>query len=71
MNNDKDQIKLQLQQSDIEIIRLLEDLIEILIIKGTLNYTDLPGAAMQKILLRKKLRDALNNVSPLIDDENQ
>lgn len=64
-----EQIKNELQKSDIEIIRLLEDLVEVLILKGVITYTDLPSNAMQKILMRQKLRDSLSKMSP-INHEN-
>lgn len=68
-DNIPENIKHELEKSDVEIIRLLEDLIEVLILKGVINYTDLPGAAMQKILMRQKLRDSLHEMSP-INHEN-
>ena len=72
MSEDKHQdIKLELQQSDIEIIRLLEDLIEVLIMKGVIIYTDLPVAAMQKLLRRQKLRDILSRINPLEVSESE
>ena len=45
-----------LHQSDSEFIRVLEDLIDVLLDKHILLLTDLPAAAQQKLLERKKIR---------------
>jgi hypothetical protein len=36
---------LQLRQSDLEMVRVLEDLIEVLMSKGVISITDLPPVA--------------------------
>ncbi|VFS56484.1 Uncharacterised protein [Kluyvera cryocrescens] len=38
----------QLQQSDLNMVRVLEDLIEVLMSKGIISITDLPPAAQSK-----------------------
>ena len=43
-------------ESDLSMIRVLEDLIETLVKKSILNITDLPHKVQQKLLARKKLR---------------
>ena len=45
-----------LNQSDSEFIRVLEDLIDVLLDKHIILLTDLPEAAQQKMLKRKKIR---------------
>ena len=52
----------ELQQSDIEMIRVVEDLIEILIEKNIIVFTDLPLATQTKILQRKKIREKLGEI---------
>jgi hypothetical protein len=52
-----------LAKSDIEMIRVIEDLIELLIHKQLINFTDLPDATQQKILKRKKIRDMLREIT--------
>jgi len=47
-----------LRASDLEVIRVLEDLIEILIARGVIQFTDLPDAAQDKLLGRKNLRQS-------------
>ncbi|WP_028455113.1 hypothetical protein [Chitinilyticum litopenaei] len=49
------------QGLDIELIRVLEDLIDVMIHKNLLRLTDLPLPAQQKLLSRKRLRESLSN----------
>lgn len=59
----------QLKQSDLEMIRVLDDLIQVLTRKGVISVTDLPPAAQAKLLDRNQAREALGGLSQLIDDE--
>lgn len=59
---------LQLEQSDLEMTRVLEDLITVLIRKGVVRITDLPEAAQSKLVGRSKARDALGGLHRLIGD---
>ena len=59
----------QLQQSDLEIVRVLEDLIEVLMSKGVISITDLPPAAQNKLLSRAKARQTLGGLEDLIGEE--
>ncbi|NQD94164.1 tryptophan synthase subunit beta [Pseudomonas sp. CrR25] len=61
---------LQLKQSDLEMIRVLEDLISVLIRKGVVRITDLPEAARSKLVGRSKARDALGGLPRLIIDDD-
>jgi len=58
-----------LKLSDIEMIRVLDDLIQVLTNKGVLRITDLPPAAQAKLMDRNRARVALGGLSNLIDDE--
>ncbi len=49
----------QLKQSDLDMIRVLEDLIEVLTAKGVFSITDLPAGAQAKLLNRSTARKAL------------
>ncbi|WP_439889338.1 tryptophan synthase subunit beta [Pseudomonas sp. MBLB4123] len=60
---------LKLQQSDLDMIRVLEDLITVLIRKGVVRITDLPEAAQSKLVGRSKARDALGGLQRLINDD--
>ncbi|PWB29586.1 tryptophan synthase subunit beta [Pseudomonas sp. SDI] len=60
-----------LKQSDLDMIRVLEDLIEVLTAKGVLSITDLPPGAQAKLLNRSSAREALGGLSNLIDDSEE
>ncbi|RON15408.1 tryptophan synthase subunit beta [Pseudomonas brassicacearum] len=59
----------QLKQSDLEMIRVLDDLIQVLTSKGVIRVTDLPPAAQAKLMDRTQAREALGGLIHLIDDE--
>ncbi|MGS2742357.1 tryptophan synthase subunit beta like protein [Halomonas sp. LS-001] len=57
----------KLRESDMEFVRVLEDVITLLMDKGILRFTDLPEKAQDKLLDRQSLRKRVNDVG-LIDD---
>ncbi len=57
------------QASDLELIRVLEDLVEVLTDKGVIRFTDLPEAAQKKLLGRKDLRASAQRLNLVEDDE--
>ena len=57
-----------LHQSDSEFIRVLEDLIDILLEKHILLLTDLPMAAQNKLLKRKKIRK--KHIQSILSEES-
>lgn len=59
----------QLRLSDLEMIRVLDDLIQVLTSKGLLNITDLPAAAQAKLLYRNQARQTLGGLSNLLNDD--
>ena len=59
----------QLKQSDLEMIRVLDDLIQVLTQKGVIRVTDLPPAAQAKLMDRTQAREALGGLSQLIDED--
>ena len=59
-----------LSHSDAEMIRVIEDLIDILIDKQVLRYNDLPDAVRRKIDARSNLRITLNNLGGLLVDKD-
>jgi len=60
-----------LAESDFDIIRVLEDLIDVLVNKNVISITDLPTSAQLKLLYRKNTRSFLDDSNPLlVDDEN-
>ncbi len=68
-----DAAHLDMLDSDLGMVRVLEDLINLLIDKGVIRITDLPEAAQQKLLERGSLRDKFGYLQTLFqqgdDDE--
>ena len=60
---------LHLTQTDIGLIRVIEDLIDVLIDKNILMLTDLPVEAREKIMFRKSTRERLSGPDGLIESE--
>ncbi|MCA7014536.1 tryptophan synthase subunit beta [Dickeya dadantii] len=62
----------RLRSSDLEMVRVLEDLIQVLITKGQINITDFPAAAQLKLINRAQAREALGDLDSLIrEDEDK
>ena len=57
-----------LSLSDIGIIRILEDLIDILIRKNIILFTELPEKAQKKIRERKQIRKKIDTDHLMVDD---
>lgn len=57
-----------LADSDLGMVRVLEDLIDVLIEKDVLRFTDLPVPAQNKLMHRRGLRHALGGLQLLGDD---
>lgn len=55
--------------SDLGFIRVLEDLVEVLLRKGVIALSDLPGAAQDKLMQRRALRHWLAGVAGLVEDD--
>ncbi len=65
-------VKKDMIESDLGLARVLEDLIDLLIEKGTFRFTDLPPAAQQKLLARRGLRKEFAYVETLFgNDEDE
>jgi hypothetical protein len=48
-------------EADAEFVRVLEDLIDTLMAKNVIRHTDLPEAAQRKLVMRKGLRNRMQN----------
>ena len=48
-----------LQQSDLRLVRVLEDLIDLLIDRDVIRFTDLPLPAQEKLMERRSMRQSL------------
>ena len=55
-----------LQRSDMDLVRVVEDLIELLVDRNVILFTELPDAAQQKLLSRKQVRESLNDSGQLM-----
>jgi len=62
---------LQLRQSDLEMVRVLEDLIDVLMSKGVISITDLPLVAQTKLSQRAQARRTLSGLEGLIADDEE
>lgn len=58
-----------LASSDLALVRVVEDLIDLLIAKDALRFTDLPVPAQEKLLKRRNLRQSMNSLHLLSDQE--
>lgn len=54
-----------LQQSDMRLVRVLEDLIDLLIDRDVIRFTDLPLPAQEKLLERRTMRQSLGALNLL------
>lgn len=54
--------------SDNSIVRVLEDLVDLLIDKNLILFTELPAAAQEKLSGRKRIRQQLESGHLLVDD---
>jgi hypothetical protein len=69
---DQDTLPAQaLSESDTAIARVLEDLIDILITRGVIQFTDLPEAAQGKLLSRRQTRAMLKDSLQLLPGEGE
>lgn len=65
-----DQFKRILVNTDPGMVRVVEDLIDLLMEKQVLTYTELPEAVQSKLVTRKQLRKDMNSLQGLISDDD-
>ncbi len=58
-----------LDSTDQDFIRVLEDLVEVLIDKGVILFTDLPASAQEKMMLRQRMRSQIHEKLNLIGED--
>ena len=51
-----------LRDLDVDLVRVLEDVIDLLVSRGIFRFTDLPESAQQKLVFRKNLRSQWQSV---------
>lgn len=56
--------------ADVEFVRVIEDLIDVLITKNLIMHTDLPPAAQKKLVLRRDLRNRLQKPLNLLGSDD-
>lgn len=62
--------KADLARMDVDFIRVLEDLIDVLVAKGVINLTDLPPQALDKLSQRRRVRRRLRDALDLIEGDD-
>jgi hypothetical protein len=63
-------VKTVLSSSDVALVRVLEDLINTLIDKNVIQFTDLPLVAQGKLANREKIRGHLTSLDNLMADDD-
>ncbi|MBN7795682.1 hypothetical protein [Parahaliea mediterranea] len=64
-----DSVGQHLSASDLDFVRVLEDLVELLVSKGVILFTELPESAREKMLARQRLRSEISGRLDLIGDD--
>lgn len=59
-----------LAATDLDLARVVEDLIAMLTEQGVIMFTDLPQGAQRKLLLRERLRAKLAGINPMVDGDD-
>ncbi len=54
-------------KADLDLIRVIEDLIQVLIAKNVIAITDFPIAAIEKLMSRSKIREQYKGISGIMD----
>ncbi|NAW32841.1 tryptophan synthase subunit beta like protein [Halomonas alimentaria] len=70
MAEDEEFEGVDLSKTDLAFVRVLEDVIELLMDKGVISFTELPEAAQEKVMERQSLRRRLNGLQ-LVDSEDE
>lgn len=61
--------KHMMAKTDLDFVRVVEDLVELLVAKNYIRFTDLPVKAQEKMRKRKTLRGQMNAHLDLLSDE--
>ncbi|MFW5443692.1 MAG: hypothetical protein ACKE51_05220 [Methylococcaceae bacterium] len=65
-----DQAMKALTNTDVEMVRVVEDVIDLLMKKQIFIFTELPEAVQTKLNARKQLREDMNSLGNLINDDD-
>lgn len=66
-----EEVRGALKASDLEMVRVIEDLINVLIDNGVLKLTDLPPAAQKKLTRRGRLRARLGGLGDMTPEADE
>lgn len=69
-SKDASHFKDSLSETDIQMSRVVEDLIELLMEKKAFLFTELPEPVQHKLGARRQMREQLNSISNLISDDD-
>lgn len=58
-----------LNRLDLDMVRIIEDLIDVLIERNIILFTDLPDPVQNKILFKKTIRNISKKTNTFADDE--
>ncbi len=64
-------IKTTMSKLDLDMVRITEDLIDVLIEKELIMFTDLPDAVQNKLVFKRLLRENLSPSSSLYEEEEE
>jgi hypothetical protein len=59
-----------LSESDLTMIRVVEDVVDLLIEQSLLRFTDLPVQAQEKLLQRRSLRESINSLGLMGNEDS-
>ena len=59
---------MELFAADLKMIRVVEDLIDLLTAKGIIMFSELPAVAQEKILCKKTVREQFTSSDILVDE---
>lgn len=69
--NSEEIIQKVLGRLDLDMVRVIEDVIDILIDKNVMLFTDLPHAVQSKILFKKQVRNLKENSGSILQEEDE
>lgn len=58
-----------LDQLDLDMVRVIEDLIDIMIDRNLMRFTDLPGPVQNKLLFKRKIRNLNTETFTMQEEE--
>jgi hypothetical protein len=63
-------IRQLLNQLDMDMVRVIEDVIDVMIDKDLIRFTDLPEPVQNKLIFKRSIRNAMGPGISLIEDED-